>query len=237
MNILSSIIVLGLAICVIILLLITIKYVFPKKTESSFVMGGQSKGVFVMGSQSESVDLQPVAENIENSNKNVVFIGKSSKFATTKNTILELIHLENGNVMVIEEYLAPEEDFDLNENESRLAHTLLKEEPKVNYNPPAEFVDNSYSEEEKYIVEEAQKGLPKGMTFSDEEIDNFMNIQKDLFNGLSNNQFEVEEPVVSKSLDVHESVGSSDLNSLPNGINFDDEDDTGDSDKEEGNLF
>ena len=227
MNILSSIIVLGLAICVIILLLITIKYVFPKKTESSFVMGGQSK----------NVDLQPVAENIENSNKNVVFIGKSSKFATAKNTILELIHLENGNVMVIEEYLAPEEDFDLNENESRLAHTLLKEEPKVNYNPPAEFVDDSYSEEEKYIVEEAQKGLPKGMTFSDEEIDNFMNIQKDLFNGLSNNQFEVEEPVVSKSLDVHESVGSSDLNSLPDGINFDDEDDTGDSDKEEGNLF
>ena len=237
MNILSSIIVLGLAICVIILLLITIKYVFPKKTESSFVMGGQSKGVFVMGSQSEGVDLQPVVENIENSNKNVVFIGKSSKFATAKNTILELIHLENGNVMVIEEYLAPEEDFDLNENESRLAHTLLKEEPKVNYNPPAEFVDDSYSEEEKYIVEEAQKGLPKGMTFSDEEIDNFLNIQKDLFNGLSNNQFEVEEPVVSKSLDVHESVGSSDLNSLPNGINFDDEDDTGDSDKEEGNLF
>lgn len=45
MNILSSIIVLGLAICVIILLLITIKYVFPKKTESSFVMGNQPKSI------------------------------------------------------------------------------------------------------------------------------------------------------------------------------------------------
>lgn len=225
MNILSSIIVLGLAICVIILLLITIKYVFPKKTESSFVMGNQSK----------SVDLQPIAENIENSNKNVVFIGKSSKFATTKNTILELIHLENGNVMVIEEYLVPEEDFDLNEDESRLVRTLVKEEPQVNYNPPAEFVDDSYSEEEKYIIDESQKGMPKGMTFSDDEIDNLMNIQNDLFNGASNNQFEVREPVVSKSLDTSTDVSSSDLNSLPDGINFDD--DMGSSEKSEGELF
>ena len=225
MNILSSIIVLGLAICVIILLLITIKYVFPKKTESSFVMGNQSK----------STDLQPIAENIENSNKNVVFIGKSSKFATTKNTILELIHLENGNVMVIEEYLVPEEDFDLNEDESRLVRTLVKEEPKVNYNPPAEFVDDSYSEEEKYIIDESQKGMPKGMTFSDDEIDNLMNIQNDLFNGASNNQFEVREPVVSKSLDTSTDVSSSDLNSLPDGINFDD--DMGSSEKSEGELF
>lgn len=225
MNILSSIIVLGLAICVIILLLITIKYVFPKKTESSFVMGNQPK----------SADLQPIAENIENSNKNVVFIGKSSKFATTKNTILELIHLENGNVMVIEEYLVPEEDFDLNEDESRLVRTLVKEEPQVNYNPPAEFVDDSYSEEEKYIIDESQKGIPKGMTFSDDEIDNLMNIQNDLFNGASNNQFEVREPVVSKSLDTSTDVSSSDLNSLPDGINFDD--DMGSSEKSEGELF
>lgn len=225
MNILSSIIVLGLAICVIILLLITIKYVFPKKTESSFVMGSQSK----------SADLQPIAENIENSNKNVVFIGKSSKFATTKNTILELIHLENGNVMVIEEYLVPEEDFDLNEDESRLVRTLVKEEPQVNYNPPAEFVDDSYSEEEKYIIDESQKGMPKGMTFSDDEIDNLMNIQNDLFNGASNNQFEVREPVVSKSLDISTDVSSSDLNSLPDGINFDD--DMGGAEKSEGELF
>lgn len=225
MNILSSIIVLGLAICVIILLLITIKYVFPKKTESSFVMGNQSK----------SADLQPIAENIENSNKNVVFIGKSSKFATTKNTILELIHLENGNVMVIEEYLVPEEDFDLNEDESRLVRTLVKEEPQVNYNPPAEFVDDSYSEEEKYIIDESQKGMPKGMTFSDDEIDNLMNIQNDLFNGASNNQFEVREPVVSKPLDTSTDVSSSDLNSLPDGINFDD--DMGGSEKSEGELF
>lgn len=236
MNILSSIIVLGLAICVIILLLITIKYVFPKKTESSFVMGGQSKGVFVMGSQSEDVDLQPVAENIENSNKNIVFIGKSSKFATTRNTILELIHLENGNVMVIEEYLVPdEEDFDLNEDESRLVRTLVKEEPQVNYNPPAEFVDDSYSEEERYIIDESQKGMPKGMTFSDDEIDNLMNIQNDLFNGASNNQFEVREPVVSKSLDISTDVSSSDLNSLPDGINF--YDDMGGAEKSEGELF
>ena len=225
MNILSSIIVLGLAICVIILLLITIKYVFPKKTESSFVMGNQPK----------SADLQPIAENIENSNKNVVFIGKSSKFATTKNTILELIHLENGNVMVIEEYLVPEEDFDLNEDESRLVRTLVKEEPKVNYNPPVEFVDDSYSEEEKYIIDESQKGMPKGMTFSDDEIDNLMNIQNDLFNGASNNQFEVREPVVSKSLDISTDVSSSDLNSLPDGINFDD--DMGGAEKSEGELF
>lgn len=225
MNILSSIIVLGLAICVIILLLITIKYVFPKKTESSFVMGNQPK----------SADLQPIAENIENSNKNVVFIGKSSKFATTKNTILELIHLENGNVMVIEEYLAPEEDFDLSADESRLVRTLVKEEPKVNYNPPAEFVDDSYSEEERYIIDESQKGIPKGMTFSDDEIDNLMNIQNDLFNGASNNQFEVREPVVSKSLDTSTDVSSSDLNSLPDGINFDD--DMGGSEKSEGELF
>lgn len=225
MNILSSIIVLGLAICVIILLLITIKYVFPKKTESSFVMGNQPK----------SADLQPIAENIENSNKNVVFIGKSSKFATTKNTILELIHLENGNVMVIEEYLAPEEDFDLSADESLLVRTLVKEEPKVNYNPPAEFVDDSYSEEEKYIIDESQKGMPKGMTFSDDEIDNLMNIQNDLFNGASNNQFEVREPVVSKSLDISTDVSSSDLNSLPDGINFDD--DMRGAEKSEGELF
>ena len=225
MNILSSIIVLGLAICVIILLLITIKYVFPKKTESSFVMGNQPK----------SADLQPIAENIENSNKNVVFIGKSSKFATTKNTILELIHLENGNVMVIEEYLAPEEDFDLSADESRLVRTFVKEEPKVNYNHPAEFVDDSYSEEERYIIDESQEGMPKGMTFSDDEIDNLMNIQNDLFNGASNNQFEVREPVVSKSLDISTDVSSSDLNSLPDGINFDD--DMGGAEKSEGELF
>lgn len=77
--------------------------------------------------------------------------------------------------------------------------------------------------------------MPKGMTFSDDEIDNLMNIQNDLFNGASNNQFEVREPVVSKSLDTSTDVSSSDLNSLPDGINFDD--DMGGSEKSEGELF
>ena len=137
--------------------------------------------------------------------------------------------------MVIEEYLAPEEDFDLSADESRLVRTLVKEEPQVNYNPPAEFVDDSYSEEERYIIDESQKGMPKGMTFSDDEIDNLMNIQNDLFNGASNNQFEVREPVVSKSLDISTDGSSSDLNSLPDGINFDD--DMGGAEKSEGELF
>lgn len=146
-----------------------------------------------------------------------------------------MIHLENGNVMVIEEYLAPEEDFDLSSDESRLVRTLVKEEPKVNYNPPAEFVDDSYSEEERYIIDESQKGMPKGMTFSDDEIDDLMNIQNDLFNGTSSNQFEVKQPVVSNPLDTSTNVSSSDLNSLPEGINFDD--DAGDSSKGEGDLL
>ena len=104
MNIFSSIIVLGLAICVIILLLITIKYVFPNKKK--VLVNGILSQQPIQGSEK-----QEVAKNIENSNKNIAFIGKSSKFATSKNTILEVIHLENGNVMVIEEYLVPDENF------------------------------------------------------------------------------------------------------------------------------
>lgn len=217
MNIFSSIIVLGLAICVIILLLITIKYVFPNKKK--VLVNGILSQEPIQGSEK-----QEVAKNIENSNKNIAFIGKSSKFATSKNTILEVIHLENGNVMVIEEYLVPDENFGKSREEVALEQSVLQETP--NFREPADFVDDSYSEQEQVFMKDIEAPSSNNMSFSEEQVDQLMGIQTDLFNGNLDNSYEISTPTptiaAEPQMDFNPNI-SPELNSLPANFKLEEE--------------